>query len=108
MLQGDLYSIVSRFDREIVVELNRECEIYAAHFPSHPITPGVTIVQIAVELLSLVMDWPVDVTYAKNIKFLVPIIPAQNTRLTFRFVEDGEIEVYFEEMLCASMNIKIK
>lgn len=107
MLQGDLYSIVSRFDREIVVELNRESEIYAAHFPSHPITPGVTIVQIAVELLSIVMDRPVDVTFAKNIKFLVPIIPEQNTRLTFRFVKDGEMEVYFEEMLCASMNIRI-
>ena len=106
MLQGNLYDIVSREEGKVTVELNCDSEIFAAHFPGHPITPGVTIVQIAVELLSLVSGRKLDITHAKNIKFLVPVIPEGHTRLTFRFLGDGEINVYLQDNLCTTMSIK--
>ena len=106
MLQGGLYNIVSRDGDKITVELDRECGIYAAHFPGHPITPGVTIVQIAVELLSLVSGRTLDISQAKNIKFLIPIIPEEHTRLTFCFDDGKEIRVFQQDDLCTTMSIR--
>lgn len=106
MLQGNLYEIVSRDVGKVTVELNGDSDIYAAHFPGHPITPGVTIVQITVELLSLLSCRTIDITHAKNIKFLVPVIPEGPTRLTFCFVGENEINVYLQDNLCATMSIK--
>ena len=106
MLKGNLYDIVSRDVGKVTVELNGNSGIYAAHFPGHPITPGVTIVQIAVELLSLESGRTLDITQAKNIKFLVPVIPEGHTRLSFCFVGENEIKVYLQDILCTTMSIK--
>ena len=56
-LLNSLYSIVSESvtesGRDYNIVLDAEHFIYKAHFPGEPITPGVCIMQIAVELLSL-------------------------------------------------------
>ena len=105
MLQGSLYRIITRSGNKFTVELDRGCEIYSAHFPGHPITPGVAIVQIAVELLSLVSGRTLDISYAKNIKFLVPIIPEEGTLLDYCIDSDSVINVYMQDQLCTTMNI---
>ena len=73
-LLNSLYSIVSESvtesGRDYNIVLDAEHFIYKAHFPGEPITPGVCIMQIAVELLSLHCGKPLAIDTVKNIKFL--------------------------------------
>lgn len=55
--------------------LNAACPIYAAHFPGHPVTPGVCIVQTAKELLELTTGEQLDIVAVKNVKFLAVLSP---------------------------------
>ena len=55
--------------------LNAACPIYAAHFPGHPVTPGVCIVQTAKELLESTVGQPLDIVAVKNVKFLAVLSP---------------------------------
>ncbi len=105
MLKGVLYEIVSRSDDSVTVRIDRGCCIFQAHFPGYPITPGVTFVQMAVELLGLIKGRDMDILSAKNIKFLSPVIPQEDTTLTFFFGGDGEIKVYHRDVVCASMKV---
>ena len=54
-LHNSLYTIQSKQSQDdaaqYVLILNAEHEIYKAHFPGRPITPGVCLLQIAKELL---------------------------------------------------------
>ena len=45
-----MYSIVSAEGQQLRLQLHPEHEIYQAHFPGNPITPGVCQVQIVAEL----------------------------------------------------------
>lgn len=80
-LLNSLYSIVSESvtesGRDYNIVLDAEHFIYKAHFPGEPITPGVCIMQIAVELLSLHCGKPLAIDTVKNIKFLKIISPAE-------------------------------
>ena len=69
--------------REYVVRLNPEHFIYRAHFPGEPITPGVCILQTAVELLSLATDRKLSLASADNVKFLNVISPLESPSVRF-------------------------
>ena len=84
---GGLYSIISK---EITDEggvfrlrLNPECIIYKAHFPEQPITPGVCITQIAVELAEIVVGHSLQMIGIKNVKFLSILSPTTQTEVTY-------------------------
>ena len=84
---GGLYSIISK---EITDEggvfrlrLNPECIIYKAHFPEQPITPGVCITQIAVELAEIIVGHSLQMIGIKNVKFLSILTPATQTEVTY-------------------------
>lgn len=84
---GGLYSIISR---EITddggvfhLHLNPECIIYKAHFPKQPITPGVCITQIAVELAEIVVGHSLHMIGIKNVKFLSIMTPDSLTEVTY-------------------------
>lgn len=49
--------------------------IYQAHFPGQPITPGVCIIRIAQELLSLFRGEALEISILHNVKFLSVINP---------------------------------
>ena len=51
-LEGEIYRVVSRTERQACVDFLPESRIYAAHFPGHPITPGAVLVRMAAELSS--------------------------------------------------------
>jgi 3-hydroxymyristoyl/3-hydroxydecanoyl-(acyl carrier protein) dehydratase len=51
MLEGFLYKTLEKGDGCAQVQLLPESPIYAAHFPGFPVTPGVTLVQMALELM---------------------------------------------------------
>lgn len=75
------------------IVLNPEHEIYRAHFPGEPITPGVCQIQIVSELLSLCLNAKTFLTDVKNVKYLSVISPLDTTDLTVVFKKmelDGE------------------
>jgi 3-hydroxyacyl-[acyl-carrier-protein] dehydratase len=84
MIDG-LYSIKSfsqtNGSLEAKVVLNKNHAIYQAHFPGHPITPGVCVQQIAQELLEKHFQHKLMMTGAKNIKFLKVISPVETPEI---------------------------
>ena len=58
--------------------------IYKAHFPGNPITPGVCILQMATELLSLAVGKPLEIHSVKNVKFLQILVPGEAQDIVFR------------------------
>ena len=63
--------------------MNPECIIYKAHFPEQPITPGVCITQIAVELAEIVVGHSLQMIGIKNVKFLSIMTPDSLTEVTY-------------------------
>ncbi|MBQ2073312.1 MAG: hypothetical protein II463_01290 [Bacteroidaceae bacterium] len=89
MLKDNLYHIKDntawndqcRFD----ISLETGSVIYKAHFPGQPITPGVCLMQIAVELLSIHMGCEYKLSSARNVKFVSPVIPVEGRIYSFTF-----------------------
>ena len=80
MLQGILYETIAVDTAGATVRLLPESPVYRGHFPGYPITPGVCLVEIALELIAEMAgqaghDGKVRLVGAKNIKFTSPIIP---------------------------------
>ena len=99
--RGGLYSITSK---EITddggvfrLRLNPECVIYKAHFPEQPITPGVCITQITVELAEIVVGHSLQMIGIKNVKFLSIMSPDTQTEVTYNITikssDDKEIRI---------------
>lgn len=84
-LQDNLYRVTSLADHSAQVELLSDCMIYKAHFPEHPITPGVCIIGIATELLRLITGLRLNLTEVVNAKFLAIIDPLEMPAVTFTF-----------------------
>lgn len=104
MLEGFLYKVMEKGDSSAKVELLPDSPIYAAHFPGFPVTPGVTLVQMALELMGRKLN------SAKDIKFVVPVLPSrEGTRLQYEWTvsEDrADVSVFLEDgTLCAKMTL---
>lgn len=104
-LEGVLYQVVSREDSAAVVRLLPESPVYKAHFPGYPITPGVTIVQMALDLMDRRLSG------AKDVRFVVPVLPSQAgtlLRFAWTFPEPGraDVNVFLEgDTLCSKMSL---
>jgi 3-hydroxymyristoyl/3-hydroxydecanoyl-(acyl carrier protein) dehydratase len=106
MLEGFLYKVVEKGDGSAQVELLPDCPIYAAHFPGFPVTPGVTLVQMALELMDKKLQ------SAKDIKFVVPVLPSkEGTVLKYEWTvaEDrADVTVFLSDgTLCAKMALGV-
>ncbi len=102
ILQDNLYTIVSQQEQEGVatfqLSLHPEWPIYKAHFPGHPITPGVCIVQMVQELLQVLQNRELCLRQAKNVKYVAIISPEEVSDLTVSFPKieqqpDGSLKV---------------
>lgn len=94
-LQGELYKTVSSSCVEegrgrAVVELIPESSIYKAHFPGMPVTPGVCLVQMCLDVISEALGRNVTLSSAKDIRFLVPVIPGREVELTVDYTLSGD------------------
>lgn len=67
----------------VCLVLNPLHEIYKVHFPGNPITPGVCLLQISLELLNNKFERKLRLVEAKNIKYLKVINPLENPRIEF-------------------------
>ena len=83
LFRNNLYFIdsVSREEEDVTfrLHLNAEHVIYRAHFPGEPITPGVCLLQMGVELLSDVVGSGLEMDTVKNVKFLSVLRPEGQT-----------------------------
>lgn len=81
--RNNLYFIdsVSRTQEDVTYQLhlNAEHVIYQAHFPGEPITPGVCLLQMGVELLSDAAGSELEIDTVKNVKFLSVLHPEGQT-----------------------------
>ena len=68
---------------EFRIKLNAENFIYQAHFPNNPITPGVCLIQMAVELFGLLKGASFGIKTLKNVKFTAPINPFEFPEVDF-------------------------
>ena len=116
-LQDNLFTIVSQQQDEDIaifqVRLNPEWPIYKAHFPGHPITPGVCIVQMVQELLQVLLHRELNLRQAKNVKYVSIVSPEEVTDLTVTFSKieeqpDGSLKVQAQvangETLCTKLS----
>lgn len=87
MLIEDFYQIVSSKNEDGVlvstVVLNKDHEIYRAHFPGNPITPGVCIVEILKAIVCEEFDRELMFNQVSNIKFLKVISPIETPRVEY-------------------------
>ena len=106
MLQGILYETMAVDAAGATVRLLPESPVYQGHFPGYPITPGVCLVEIALELIAAM----VRLVGAKNIKFTSPIIPTEGTELRFNLGGEGSertVEILSGDTLCAKMSLTV-
>ena len=57
------------------LHFNADHLIYKAHFPGEPITPGVCILQVGLDLLADAVEHELEVVNVKNVKFLSVLRP---------------------------------
>lgn len=98
------------------IRLNPEHPIFKGHFPGCPITPGVCVVQIAVDLFSYLFKQEYHLHKAKNIKFLNIIKPDETDKLCYQLSwkkqENNEYRlkamVQGDEITYAKMDITVE
>lgn len=101
MLEGVLYEVIERKEGGAIVRTLPESPIYAAHFPGYPITPGVCLVQMVLELMGK------EMTGAKDIKFVTPLMP--DTRVHFTWTHEGAVQATLDDgTLCAKMSLECR
>lgn len=93
-LLGDFFyitdsSIIDSEKIRCVVSFNEAHPIYKAHFIGNPITPGVCLVQMAVEILESIYKKPFVLQRIRNIKFKKPITPKENPTYLFTKIVDA-------------------
>ncbi len=99
-LLNSLYTVISQQStdngHDYTIRLDAEHFIYKAHFPGEPITPGVCIMQIALELMELATEMPLTVTCVKNVKFLRIITPNETSEVCYSLqkitLEEGVVK----------------
>lgn len=74
-------------EARFVVSFHADSQIYQAHFPGQPITPGVCIIETARELLEEYLEAEMELCHVKNIKFLAVIIPEEGNTFTYGFTK---------------------
>lgn len=87
MLIEGFYKIIAQENSEgefkTRVLFNKDHEIYKAHFPGNPITPGVCIVQVLKDLVCRKFDKGFIFSPVANIKFLNVVNPEQTPEVDF-------------------------
>ena len=93
-----MYSIEEEAPKAWTIRLNSEHFIYKAHFPGHPVTPGICIAQIIGELIERHINKQLVLHNVKSLKFTGIIDPVATPVITvaagnIETVETGNIEM---------------
>lgn len=96
-LEGDFYK-TEHFESDpagfrAVVSLNPYHPIYAGHFPSQPVVPGVCTMTVVRELAGRALGCKVRFASVKESKFVSAVIPDGNLRLKFDFAIEADLKI---------------
>lgn len=96
MLKKPLFKIISltHTDGQIDAELqiDQQNEIFAGHFPDHPVVPGACMLQIVKEILADTVKADIGLLRADNIKFLSLVEPSTDLlqlNITYQQTDSG-------------------
>lgn len=77
MLERELYTIVEKTDYTVRIQLHPDSEIFRAHFPGNPVTPGVCQVGIVGELAAKSCGDKLDLYDVKVLKYIDILRPSK-------------------------------
>ncbi len=82
-LKDELYTVTAHNAdaQQYTISMNPDSIIYAAHFPGHPVTPGVCIVQIVQELAADALGIPLDISEMVSVKFINVLTPQNGSTI---------------------------
>ncbi|WP_257668355.1 hypothetical protein [Parapedobacter tibetensis] len=84
-LLHDFYSVddFTAQDRKVsaLISINKAHSIFKGHFPNHPVTPGVCMMQIIKELTEKWAKCALILKKARNVKFMAIINPEDNLNI---------------------------
>lgn len=117
MLKDDFYTLMgtsTATDDSYIckVRWNASHEIYQAHFPGNPITPGACIVQITKELAEMLTGYSLMIHEIKNLKFINVIVPKEFPEVDFQLaltrkeedeIFNAKVLVFSGEMIFAKL-----
>lgn len=95
----------------VVIHFNSNHEVYKAHFPSNPITPGVVLLRIATVMLEDIAGKHLRLEDAQNIKFYKSVDPDATVAITYnKLTEQGSqlkasIRIETEGVVYAKMTL---
>lgn len=117
-LLGSFFYVTKREEccdkQRFTIRLNGEHEIFKAHFPGEPITPGVCQLQMAVECAEQLLNRVVlYVKEVKNIKYLTLMRPNENSEYVIELCgiekEHGvyrlKAAIYCGSAVCTKMSV---
>lgn len=109
-LLDNLYFISDRSESDFAIRLNPDHVIYKAHFPGEPVTPGVVLIQISVELLQLLTECSLQLSGIRNVKFLRTVNPIETPSVSFSFqkVQKDEDEVKVQVIVISGEDVYAK
>ena len=96
---NNLFSIEEITDENGVIKavlgVNADSAILKGHFPGHPVVPGACMLQITKEVLEDVLQTPLRLKKADQLKFMTRIDPANAPHveldITYKYQDDGSI-----------------
>ena len=99
-----------------LIHLNKDHEVFKGHFPGNPVLPGVCTMQIIKELTETIVQKPLVLSRAINVKFMALINPDVNPTLRLELeiatLENGEVKVknstYFDTTLALKLSNNYK
>ena len=85
MLAGDFFFITTLQQESgkisAALEINADHKIFEGHFPGQPVVPGVCMMQMVKEILEAVLEQPLRLYTADNLKFLAVIDPVETNTI---------------------------
>lgn len=83
---ADFFTIVSENNTgegnfEFDLEMNAEHPVYEGHFPQMAVAPGVMLTELVGTLTGKTVGKNLELTAARNIKFMVPVLPKKEKRM---------------------------
>ena len=86
-LEHELYTIIENAENSVRIRLRPESEIFKAHFPDNPVTPGVCQVGIIEELAGKICDFRLFLKEVKLLKYTDILRPSKE-----------EVEIRFDRL----------
>ena len=108
------HTVVNGDNVTYTIRQNKSNDIFQAHFPGNPITPGACLIEIAKELCEHFLDRSLSVKTIKNVKFISLITPIENEFLNFHIATSvdensvqAKVQISSDGNICSKINFEL-